>query len=176
MDSYCLNNSLNTKSVIDGISLDPRIGEGYNNPSFGYGGYCLPKDTKQLLTNFQSIPQGIFSAVVEGNQKRKEFIANQILTLSPKLVGVYRLTMKSNSDNFRESAIFDVIKILQARNIKLIIYEPLINDNLDYQGIDIVKSLKVFKQKCDLILANRISQDILDVADKVFTRDIFHEN
>ena len=109
-------------------------------------------------------------------QKRKEFIANQILTLSPKLVGVYRLTMKSNSDNFRESAIFDVIKILQARNIKLIIYEPLINDNLDFQGIDIVKSLKVFKQKCDLILANRISQDILDVADKVFTRDIFHEN
>ena len=176
LDSYCLNNSLNTKSVIDGISLDPRIGEGYNNPSFGYGGYCLPKDTKQLLTNFQSIPQGIFSAVVEGNQKRKEFIANQILTLSPKLVGVYRLTMKSNSDNFRESAIFDVIKILQARNIKLIIYEPLINDNLDFQGIDIVKSLKVFKQKCDLILANRISQDILDVAGKVFTRDIFHEN
>lgn len=176
LDSYCLNNSLNTKSVIDGISLDPRIGEGYNNPSFGYGGYCLPKDTKQLLTNFESIPQGIFSAVVEGNQKRKEFIANQILILSPKLVGVFRLTMKSNSDNFRESAIFDVIKILQARNIKLIIYEPLLNDKLDYEGIDIINSLKVFKEKCDLILANRISQDILDVADKVFTRDIFREN
>lgn len=175
LDSFCLNQNLSTKSVINGISSDPRIGDGYNNPSFGYGGYCLPKDTKQLLANFESIPQGIFTAVVDGNTKRKQFIADQVLSLKPKVVGIYRLTMKEGSDNFRESAIFDVIKIIKSKGIKILIYEPLI-DGDEFDGLKIQKSLEKFKVSCELILANRMHGDIIDISTKVFTRDIFGEN
>ena len=175
LDSFCLNQNLCTKSVINGISSDPRIGNGYNNPSFGYGGYCLPKDTKQLLANFESIPQGIFTAVVDGNTKRKQFVADQVLSLKPKVVGIYRLTMKEGSDNFRESAIFDVIKIIKSKGIKIFIYEPLISNN-ELDGLKIQKSLGKFKASCELILANRMHEDIIDVSKKVFTRDIFGEN
>ena len=163
LDSFCLNQNLSTKSVINGISSDPRIGDGYNNPSFGYGGYCLPKDTKQLLANFESIPQGIFTAVVDGNTKRKQFIADQVLSLKPKVVGIYRLTMKEGSDNFRESAIFDVIKIIKSKGIKILIYEPLI-DGDEFDGLKIQKSLEKFKVSCELILANRMHGDIIDIS------------
>ena len=175
LDSFCLENGFDTKSVINGISLDPRIGAGYNNPSFGYGGYCLPKDTKQLLANFKSIPQGIFSAVVEGNIKRKNFIAKQVASLRPKKLGIYRLIMKEGSDNFRDSAIFDVIKNLKKEKIDLVAYEPLIKSS-EFNGIKLENNLKNFKKDCDLILANRIHEEILDVENKIFTRDIFMEN
>jgi len=158
-----------------GVSLDPRIGEGYNNPSFGYGGYCLPKDTKQLLANFKSIPQGIFSAVVEGNIKRKNFIAKQVASLRPKKLGIYRLIMKEGSDNFRDSAIFDVIKNLKKEKIDFVAYEPLLNSK-EFEGIRLENNLESFKKDCDLILANRIHEDITDVQNKIFTRDIFMEN
>ena len=175
LDSFCLDNDLDTKSVIMGVSLDPRIGEGYNNPSFGYGGYCLPKDTKQLLANFKSIPQGIFSAVVEGNIKRKNFIAKQVASLRPKKLGIYRLIMKEGSDNFRDSAIFDVIKNLKKEKIDFVAYEPLLNSK-EFEGIRLENNLESFKKECDLILANRIHEDITDVQNKIFTRDIFMEN
>tara|TARA_Y100001933_G_scaffold50633_2_gene49501 strand:+ start:2390 stop:3562 length:1173 start_codon:yes stop_codon:yes gene_type:complete len=175
LDSFCLENGLDTKSVIDGISLDPRIGKGYNNPSFGYGGYCLPKDTKQLLANFKSIPQGIFSAVVDGNIKRKNFIAKQVALLRPKKLGIYRLTMKEGSDNFRDSAIFDVIKNLRKEKIDFVAYEPLLKST-EFEGIRLENNLENFKKDCDLILANRIHEDIKDVENKIFTRDIFMEN
>ena len=175
LDSYCFIKDLNTKDVINGISLDTRIGEGYNNPSFGYGGYCLPKDTKQLLANFESIPQGLFSAVVDGNDKRKSFIADQVISLNPKIVGIYRLTMKNGSDNFRESAIFDVINIIKSSGISIIVYEPIIIES-EYEGLVICNNLKDFKKNSDLILANRMHADVEDVKNKVFTRDIFREN
>ena len=175
LDSFCLDNGFNTKSVINGISLDPRIGQGYNNPSFGYGGYCLPKDTKQLLANFKSIPQGIFSAVVEGNIKRKNFIAKQVLSLRPKKLGIYRLIMKEGSDNFRDSAIFDVIKYLKKEKVDFVAYEPLLK-SAEFEGIRLENNLKNFKKNCDLIIANRIHEEIKDVKDKIFSRDIFMEN
>ncbi len=175
LDSYCLNENLDAESVIRGISLDPRIGEGYNNPSFGYGGYCLPKDTKQLLANFESIPQGIFTAVVDGNSKRKNFIADQVMSLNPESVGIYRLIMKEGSDNFRESAIFDIIQIIRGRGIPIYIYEPLLTNNT-FEDLIINNSLESFKERSDLILANRMHNDIEDVSSKVFTRDIFREN
>ena len=175
LDSYCFIKDLNTKDVINGISLDTRIGQGYNNPSFGYGGYCLPKDTKQLLANFESIPQGIFSAVVDGNDKRKSFIADQVISLNPKTVGIYRLTMKNGSDNFRESAIFDVINIIKSSGISIIVYEPIISES-EYEGLVIKNNLEDFKKNSDLILANRMHVDIEGVKSKVFTRDIFREN
>ena len=175
LDSYCLEKGINTKNIINGISSDPRIGTGYNNPSFGYGGYCLPKDTKQLLANFEKIPQGIFSAVVKGNAKRKEFIAQKIVDKNPKVVGIYRLIMKEGSDNFRESAIIDIMGLLEKHNIKIIIYEPLIKKK-NFNNRIIVNSLKEFKQSSDIILANRNNKDLSDVAIKVFTRDIFGDN
>ena len=175
LDSYCLNQNLDAESVIRGVSLDPRIGEGYNNPSFGYGGYCLPKDTKQLLANFESIPQGIFSAVVAGNSKRKNFIADQVMSLSPRSVGIYRLIMKEGSDNFRESAIFDIIQIIRSKGIPIYIYEPLLTDDT-FEDLIINNALENFKENSDLILANRMHDDIEDVSSKVFTRDIFREN
>ena len=175
LDSYCLNQNLDAESVIRGISLDPRIGEGYNNPSFGYGGYCLPKDTKQLLANFESIPQGIFTAVVDGNSKRKSFIADQVMSLNPESVGIYRLIMKEGSDNFRDSAICDIIQIIRNRGIPIFIYEPLLTNNT-FEDLIINNSLESFKKKSDLILANRMHNDIEDVSSKVFTRDIFREN
>ena len=175
LDSFCIKNDLDSRSVIEAISDDPRIGDGYNNPSFGYGGYCLPKDTKQLLANFADIPQGIFTAVVEGNEKRKMFIAKLVIQSKPKIVGVYRLTMKSGSDNFRESAIFDVMKILEKEKVEIIIYEPIL-ESCKYHNWQVTNNLDEFKTKANIVLANRMHDEIRDVKNKVFTRDIFEEN
>lgn len=175
LDSYCLENKIDTKNIINGISSDPRIGNGYNNPSFGYGGYCLPKDTKQLLANYKNIPQELFSAVIKSNIKRKEFIAQKIINKNPKVVGIYRLIMKAGSDNFRESAITDVISNLENHNIKIVIYEPLIK-NKNFNNWVVINSLKEFKQSSDIIIANRNDESLSDVAIKVFTRDIFGDN
>ncbi len=174
LDSFGLENSLSTKNIIDGVSSDLRIGKGYNNPSFGYGGYCLPKDTKQLLSNYATIPQAIFGAVVESNMLRKEFIASKILEKNPKLVGIFRLVMKKGSHNFRESAIFAVMELLQASGIELLVYEPILNE--DDRNFEVTNDLEGFKKNCDLILANRMEKVLLDVSDKVFTRDIYGDN
>lgn len=174
LDSFALQHQLSAKNIIDGISSDPRIGVGYNNPSFGYGGYCLPKDTKQLLANFMNIPQSLFGAVVESNELRKTFIASKILEKQPKLVGIFRLVMKKGSDNFRESAIFSVMELLEKAGTTLLIYEPLISkSDTDFE---LTHDLEHFKTCCDLILANRIDDELLSVADKVFTRDLYGEN
>ena len=174
LDSFALERGLNTKDIIDGLSMDPRIGAGYNNPSFGYGGYCLPKDTKQLLANFENIPQGIFRAVIESNILRKDFIAQKILASNPKIIGIYRLVMKKGSDNFRESAIFDVIKILKKQGKTLLVYEPLLSEN--HAELKVTHNLIYFKATCDIILTNRIDDELIDVQAKVFTRDIYGEN
>ncbi len=172
LDSYAEVRGLNTQQIIEGVCLDPRIGMHYNNPSFGYGGYCLPKDTKQLLVNFSDVPQNIMSAIVEANKTRKEHIANMIIKNNPKIVGIYRLTMKSNSDNFRQSAVQDVIKLILNKGIKVVIYEPIINDD-SYFNAKIVNNLDEFKKIADIIVANRLSDEIKDVMDKVYTRDLF---
>jgi len=174
LDSFALAKELNARSIIDGVSSDPRIGEYYNNPSFGYGGYCLPKDTKQLLANFDSIPQKLFSAVIESNQLRKNFIVDSVLSHRPKIVGVYRLIMKKNSDNFREASIFDIMEIIQEKGIKIIIYEPMLHDGLS--NFKIVNDLQLFKKSADIILANRLDEDLSDIEAKVFTRDIYGNN
>lgn len=174
LDSYALEHKLNTKQIIEGVSSDPRIGEGYNNPSFGYGGYCLPKDTKQLLANYEGIPQAIFSAVIESNSIRKNFIAKDILSKNINKIGVFRLTMKKNSDNFRESAIFDVIKVLRDKGKDILIYEPLMNEDND--SLEITNDLTLFKDACDLIIANRMDDKLMDVIEKVYTRDIYENN
>lgn len=175
LDSFCYSNNLDSKSVIDGICSDERIGAGYNNPSFGYGGYCLPKDTKQLLANFLDIPQTIFTAVVEGNSKRKKFIADKIIDLKPNKVGIYRLIMKAGSDNYRESSIFDVVKILLKQNIKIQIFEPLINDKF-FEGIEIVNDINLFKETSSIIISNRYEDTLADIKSKLFTRDIYGDN
>ena len=172
LDTYAEINNLNTKDIIDGVCLDPRIGSYYNNPSFGYGGYCLPKDTKQLLSNYRNIPQNIIEAIVKSNNTRKQHIAHMIITKKPKVVGIYRLTMKSNSDNFRQSAIFDIIKILKENNINVIIYEPLINENI-YEGTEIIHDLKLFKEISDIIVANRKNEELNDVKEIIYSRDLF---
>lgn len=160
--------------IIDGVCMDPRIGGHYNNPSFGYGGYCLPKDTKQLLANYRDVPQTMIEAVVNSNSVRKEFIAGEIISRNPKKVGVYRLTMKSNSDNFRASAIQDVMKHVKAEGIEIIIYEPTLDDGSEFLESAVVNDLGRFKSESDLILANRFDSDVLgDVKDKVYTRDLF---
>jgi UDPglucose 6-dehydrogenase len=174
LDSYALENGLNTKDIIDGVSMDPRIGAGYNNPSFGYGGYCLPKDTKQLLANFKNIPQGIFKSVVESNSLRKNFIAQKILSLNPNIIGIHRLVMKKGSDNFRESAIFDVMQILKKQGKTLMVFEPLLSEN--HSEFQVTHDLAHFKSKSDIILANRMDEELMDVQSKVFTRDIYGEN
>ena len=174
LDSFALSNNVSSKNIIEGICLDPRIGAGYNNPSFGYGGYCLPKDTKQLLANFDNIPQELISAVVLSNETRKDFIANSIMEMKPMVVGVYRLIMKSGSDNFRSSAIQGVINRLVANNIEVLIYEPSINSG-NYLGCQVTTDLENFKKISDLIVANRISESIKDVESKCFSRDIFGE-
>ena len=174
LDSYALERGLNTKDIIDGVSTDPRIGEGYNNPSFGYGGYCLPKDTKQLLANYENIPQRIFKAVVESNALRKDFIAQKILSLNPNIVGIHRLVMKKGSDNFRESAIFDVMQILKKQGKTLIVFEPLLSEN--HAEFQVTHDLTHFKATVDVILANRMDEELMDVQTKVFTRDIYREN
>ena len=172
LDSFALSEKLITEEIIDGVSLDTRIGQQYNNPSFGYGGYCLPKDTKQLLANYGKTPQNIISAIVESNKTRKKFIYKKIIEKNPKTVGIYRLVMKSESDNFRGSAVNDLIVLLQKSEIKVIIYEPTI-DKIGMDNYTLVNDRKIFKKQSDLIIANRFSEDLLDVKEKVFTRDIF---
>ena len=177
LDTYAQTKGLDTQMIIDGVCMDPRIGGHYNNPSFGYGGYCLPKDTKQLLANYKDVPQTMIEAVVKSNVVRKEFIANQILAKNPKMVGVYRLTMKSNSDNFRASAIQDVIKHIMAAGVPIIIYEPTLEDGSEFAQCKVVNDLGEFKTKSDVILANRYDQSILgDVEEKVYTRDLFRRD
>lgn len=175
LDSYAFDHFLDTKSIINGISLDERIGQGYNNPSFGYGGYCLPKDTKQLLANFNQTPQSLMKSIVSSNDIRIKFITDKILELKPKVVGFYRLVMKHGSDNFRSSAVKKIINKLKTYNIEILIYEPTFDrDILD--DIKIIKSLDLFKSSSDIIVANRFSEEIDDVGDKLFSRDIFNEN
>ena len=174
LDSFALERGLNTKDIIDGVSTDPRIGDYYNNPSFGYGGYCLPKDTKQLLASFETIPQGIFKAVIESNILRKDFIAQKILASNPKMIGIYRLVMKKGSDNFRESAIFSVMELLEKAGKALLVYEPLLSKT--DTAFALTHDLEHFKTSCDLILVNRMDDALVSVADKVFTRDLYGEN
>ncbi len=177
LDTYAQTKGLDTQMIIDGVCMDPRIGGHYNNPSFGYGGYCLPKDTKQLLANYKDVPQTMIEAVVHSNVVRKEFIADQIISRNPKTVGVYRLTMKSNSDNFRASAIQDVMKSIRAEGIPIIIYEPTLDDGSEFFRSEVVNDLDRFKSESDVILANRLDCDVLgDVKDKVYTRDLFRRD
>ena len=173
LDTYAQVKGLNVQQIIDGVCMDPRIGSHYNNPSFGYGGYCLPKDTKQLLANYKDVPQTMIEAVVKSNAVRKEFIADTILKRNPKTVGVFRLTMKSNSDNFRASAIQDVIKHLRANGVTVIIYEPTLEDGSEFVANKVVNDLAKFKAQSDVIIANRYDSCFDDVKEKVYTRDIF---
>lgn len=172
LDSYAEIKGLDTKQIIEGVCLDPRIGEHYNNPSFGYGGYCLPKDTKQLLANYEDVPQNIMRAIVEANHTRKDHIADRILKRQPKVVGIYRLTMKTQSDNYRQSAIQGVIKRIRAEGITVVIYEPTMRTEY-FQGLEVVKDLGKFKAVSDVIAANRMTEELVDVRDKVYTRDIY---
>ena len=172
LDTYAEIKGLNSKDIIQGVGLDPRIGTHYNNPSFGYGGYCLPKDTKQLLANYKDVPQNLIEAIVNSNRTRKEFITDEILQRKPEVVGIYRLTMKSGSDNFRSSAIQDIIKNLKAENQTIIIYEPTLNKE-EFYGCKIINNLEEFKKMSSLIMANRVSENLIDVKDKVYTRDLF---
>lgn len=175
LDTYAEVRHLDTKSIIEGIGLDQRIGDHYNNPSFGYGGYCLPKDTKQLLANFEGVPNKLVAAIVHSNATRKDFIADTVYLKHPETVGVYRLTMKQNSDNFRESAIQGVMQRLADKGVEIIIYEPTIQED-EFQGYPVIHNLDKFKTLSDIILSNRQSLDLVDVAEKVYTRDLFNEN
>lgn len=172
LDSYAEMRDLNAKEIIDGVCLDPRVGDFYNNPSFGYGGYCLPKDTKQLLANYSDVPQNLITAIVAANRTRKDHVADMILAMNPSVVGVYRLTMKTASDNFRASAIQGVMKRIKAKGIKVIVYEPTLEEDEFYHS-EVVRDLNLFKQKSDIILANRWDEVLRDVQNKVYTRDIF---
>ena len=175
LDSFCLNQGIDSKKVIEGVCSDERISNGYNNPSFGYGGYCLPKDTKQLLANYNSIPQNIIKAIIDSNSTRKDFISEKILDLEKKKIGIYRLAMKENSENFRNSSIQGIMKRLKSKGLNVIVYEPLLNQKTFFNS-KVINNLSSFKKKTDLIIANRMNKEIDDVRYKVFSRDLFREN